>query len=103
RQRSPGELVAQQAVLGRNVALYRDLVPLLGMADIVDRSVVVLAPEKRHRLVLLAMAEHVQRRDLALPFGHHPVLDPDGLAAVRIGPACDVAGGEDARRARLEE
>ena len=99
----PLELVAQQAVLAGDVAVDRQLVPFLGVADIVDRDVVVLAPEERHGVELLAQAQHVERRGLALALGDHPVLDADRLAAVRIGPAGDVAGGEDARRAGLEK
>ena len=55
----PLELEAQQAVLAGDVAVDRQLVPFLGMADIVDRDVVVLAPEERHGVELLAQAEHV--------------------------------------------
>ena len=78
------------------------LVPVLGVADIIDRDVIMLAPEERHGVELLAAAEHVQRRGLALALGHDPVFDADALAAMRIGPARDVAGGEDFRRAGLE-
>src|SRR6516164_4879550 len=65
-ERPSARLVAHDAILGRDIAIHRDLVPLFGVADIVDRNVVVLAPEERYRLELLVMAEHVQRRDLAL-------------------------------------
>ena len=77
-------------------------VPLLRVADVVDGDVVVLAPEERHGVEALAPAEDVARRRLALAFGDHPVLDADPIARVRIGPARDVAGGEDAGRAGLE-
>ena len=62
----------------------------------------MLAPEEGHGVEGLALAQHVARRGLALALGHDPVLDADRLAAVRIGPARDVAGGEDAGRAGLE-
>src|SRR5262245_40745138 len=62
----------------------------------------MLAPKEGHGCELLAKAEHVERRRLALALGDHPVLDPDRLARMRIGPARDVAGGEDPRRAGLE-
>src|SRR4029077_3258209 len=101
-ERAPLALVAQQAVLGRDVAFDRDFVPTLGMTDIVDRDVVVLAPEERHRDERLAMAEHVARRGLALSFGDHPVLDANGRSAVRVRPARDVSGREDAGRAGFE-
>ena len=37
--------------------------------------------------------------DLTLALGHHPVLNTKASAAVAIGPASDVAGGEDVRHA----
>jgi hypothetical protein len=49
------------------------------------------------------MSEHVERGGLALPLGDDPVLDPDVLAAVRIGPARNVAGREESGRARFEK
>jgi hypothetical protein len=76
---------------------------LLGVTDIIDRNVVVLAPEERHRLELLPVAEHVQGRDLALTFGDDPMFDADGLSAMRVGPARDVTGGKYARRAGFQE
>ena len=56
-------------------------VPLLGVADVAQRHVVVLAPEERHGVEALAAAEHVARGDLALPLGDDPVLDAHALAA----------------------
>src|ERR1700716_3232579 len=72
-------LVFQQAIPGRDVAVDRNLVPLLGMTDIIDRHVVVLAPEKRYRVEDLALPQHIARGGLALAFRHHPMLDPDIL------------------------
>src|SRR5262249_51702764 len=69
----------------------------------VDGRVVVLAPEERHEFVPLAVAEQVGGSDLALAFGDHPVLDANPLAAVRVGPAGNVAGRENVARAGLEE
>src|SRR5258708_28139796 len=46
--------------------------------------------------------EHVGRRSLALPFCDDPVLDAYRSAAVRIWPACDVAGGIDSGDIRLQ-
>src|SRR5215212_1024523 len=77
--------VAQDAVLGRDVAVDRDVVPLLGVADVADRGVVMVAPEERHRGVGQAHSQHVQGGGLALPFGDDPVLDPDRLAGMRVG------------------
>src|SRR4029453_16630914 len=42
-ERASAELVAHQAVPAGDVAVDHELVPLLGMADIVDGHVVVLA------------------------------------------------------------
>src|SRR6202040_3371433 len=47
-EHAPAAAIAQQAIARRDVALDRDVVPRLGMADIVDRHVVMLAPEERH-------------------------------------------------------
>src|SRR4029077_21031626 len=77
-------------------------VPGLGVADIIDRHVVMLAPEERHRREGLASAQHAERGGLALALGDHPMLDADGAAGVRIGPARDVARGEDPGYAGLE-
>src|SRR6185437_15342797 len=103
RERAPGAAHAHEPVLGPDIALDREVVPALGMADIVDRNVVVLTPEERDRIERLAPPEHVERRRLSLPFRHDPMLDADGLAGEAIGPARDVAGGEDPGRARFEE
>src|SRR5258705_38277 len=86
-------LVLQQTIFRRDVAVDGNLVPCLGVADIIDRHVVVLAPEKWHGVECLALPQHIARGGLALAFGHHPMLDPDILAGMRIGPARDIAGG----------
>src|SRR5262245_39433955 len=72
------------------------------MSDVGDGHVVVLTPEKRHELARDPLAEHVLGGDLSLSFGHDPVLDPQLLPRVRIGPPSDVAGGKDARGARFK-
>ena len=74
----------------------------LRVADVVDRHVVVLAPEEGHGVESVTLAQDVSRRRLALTLRHDPVLDPDALAGVRIRPARDVAGGKDAGSAGLE-
>src|SRR5438067_1197566 len=83
-------------------AMDIDAIPGLGVADVVDRDVVVLAPEEGHRVESLAASQHVAGRRLALPFGDHPVLHANAVAGVRIGPSRDIAGGEDARHAGFE-
>src|SRR6266581_7482771 len=90
-------LVFQQAIPGRDVAVDRNLVPLLGMTDIIDRHVVVLAPEKRYRIECRALSQHIARGGLSLTFGNHPVFDPDVFARMRIGQARDPSAVAPAR------
>src|SRR5207247_7171991 len=78
-------------------------VPALGVPDIRDLDVVVLAPEERHDRAGHPLAEHVLRGDLTLALGHDPVLDAQLLPRVAIGPTRDVARRKHAGRARLEE
>src|SRR6202011_719438 len=79
-----------------------DLVPLFGMADIKDHGVVMHAPEERHGVEWLPPAQHVARRGLPLALGDDPVLDADLLAAMRVRPAREITGGEDAGDAGFE-
>src|SRR5262249_3616557 len=81
---------------------YRQLIPLLGMADIVDRHVVVLAPEERDGAEGLATSQHGERGGLTLPLGDNPMLHPNALATVQVGPARNVSGRIDSRHARLQ-
>jgi len=69
------------------------------MTDIIDRHVVVLAPEKRYRIECLALSQHVARGGLSLTFGNHPMFDPDVFAGMRDRPARDVACGVNSRDA----
>src|SRR5262245_60639813 len=69
------------------------------MPDVVDRHVVVLAPEERNLGKSLLLAENVASCRLTLPLGHDPMLDPQILAGMGIGPPRDVAGGKDSRHA----
>ena len=69
--------VTDQAIPRFDVAIDLDRVPRFRMADIIDRDIVVLAPEKRHGIELLAAAQHVDRRCLPLPFRDGPVLNTD--------------------------
>src|SRR5262249_42103397 len=73
--------------------------PRLGVADVADLHVVVLAPEERHRREPLPLAQDVARRGLPLSLGHHPVLDAHGPPRARVGVARRVAGGPDTRDA----
>src|ERR1700761_2781905 len=56
RQHTALAFVAQQAIALHDVAVDIDLVKGLGVADIVDRRVVMQAPEKRHGIEGLARA-----------------------------------------------
>src|SRR6267142_2696606 len=98
REHPPLVLVAHHAVARSDVALDRQFVPTLGVADVVDRYVVVLAPEERHGIESLPRAEHVERGNLPLALRHHPVFDPDRGTTVPVRPARDVAGGEHGGR-----
>src|SRR5262245_66480110 len=69
------------------------------MPDVVDRHVVVLAPEERNFGKSLLLAENVARCRLTLPLGHDPMLDSQILAGMGLGPSRDVAGGNDSRHA----
>jgi hypothetical protein len=95
-------LVFQQAIFCRDIAVDRNLVPLFGVADVIDRHVVMLAPEKWHRVERLALSQHIARGGLALALRHHPMLNADVFFRVRIGPARDIARGVDAGDAGLE-
>ena len=85
----------------RTINAYR--VPALGVTDIPDGHVIVLTPEKRHRVKTLASPQHIARRDLPLALGDDPVLHADTLTRMRIGPSGDIPGRENAWRAALEE
>src|SRR5271166_6724191 len=72
------------------------------MTDIVDGDIVVLAPEKRNVGESLSSPEDVEGRCLTLTFRHDPVLNTNGVAAVRVRPASDITGREYSWRARFE-
>src|SRR6516162_6477229 len=85
-----------------DIAALLDVVPGGGMADVVDRDVVVLAPKERHHSIALAAAEQVARGRLPLPLGDDPVLDAQLLAAIWVRPAGNIASGENAWHACFE-
>src|SRR6476661_34283 len=102
-ERLPALLVPHRHIALRRVAVDDDPVPLLRVADVVDAHVVVGAPEEGHLIVALAVAEDVPRCRLPHALGDDPVLDADLLAAVRVGPAGDVASSIHVGRAREQE
>ena len=61
RQNASAELESHEAIPGGRVALDHRLVPALGVADIVDRQIVMLAPEERRRGEFLARAQQIAR------------------------------------------
>src|SRR5262245_22254077 len=72
------------------------------MADIVDRHIVMLAPEERHGVKLRALTKQIQRRSLALLLGNDPMLNPNVRSGVAIWPTRNIACGKDPRDARFE-
>jgi hypothetical protein len=72
------------------------------MADIVDRHVVMLAPEEGDRVKRLPLAEHAAGGVLTHPLGHHPMFYPNPFATAGLDPARDVAGREYACRTGLQ-
>src|SRR4029079_1594795 len=79
-----------------------DAIPAFRVPDVADGDVVVLAPEERHGVKRLAIAENVAGCRLPLALGHDPMLHANAALRIRIGPARDVAGGENAGRACLQ-
>src|SRR5262249_22193045 len=102
RQHLPAVAIAHQAVPLVDTAFDVECIPLFRVSDVIDRNVIVLAPEEWNVGKPLPLSEHVARRGLALPFGHNPVLDPQTLAVAGVGPARDIPGGKKAGRASLE-
>src|SRR5665213_3784452 len=78
------------------------LVPMFGVPDIAEAEIVLFGPEEWDVIEALAPAEDVVRRGLALALGDDPMFDSNPLTGQPIGPARDVAGGEDAWNAALE-
>ena len=62
----------------------------------------MLAPEEWHRVESLAAPQQISRGGLPLPFCHDPMLNPDVIRGVRIGPAGNVAGREYTCGARFQ-
>src|SRR5262245_5309264 len=72
------------------------------MAHVVDAHVVMRAPEKRHIVEYFVGAQDVPGGRLSLALRDHPVLDANAVAAVRVGPARDIAGRKDTGHTRLQ-
>ena len=70
-------LKAEEAVFAHHISVDQDLVPRLRVTDIIDRDIVVLAPEKRHLGEGCALPKHVESRGLSLTLGDNPMLDTE--------------------------
>ncbi len=101
-QRAAALAKPQCHIMCGGIAILIDGVPRGGVANIVDGYVVMLAPEEGDGGILLAAAEHVAGGRLALALSNDPVLDAQPLAAVRIGPAGNISGSKNTRRAGLQ-
>jgi hypothetical protein len=77
-------------------------VPLLGVAYVIDSHVLMLAPGEWDGVKPFATAKDMLSCYLPLTFRHHPVLDANSFAGVRIGPTSGIAGREDSRHVGLE-
>ena len=102
-EHAPLAFVFQQAIFRLDIAVDRDLIPLLGVANIIDRHVVVLAPEERHRIEFLALPQHVERCGLSLALRDHPMFHADIFVGMRVGPARNIARSIDTGDARFEK
>jgi hypothetical protein len=69
--------------------------------DLNNTEVVLLGPEERNRAKCFPTTKNVACRGLTLTLSHDKMFDADSFAGERIGPAGDVAGGEDLRDAGL--
>jgi hypothetical protein len=47
--------VVQRAITGHHIAVDGDFVPMIGVTDIVDRDIVMLAPEEWHGVEYLSL------------------------------------------------
>src|SRR5688572_2820887 len=107
RDRCHREYAVSLSVPYRAVALLQasidlDLIPLGGVPDVVDRQVVVLAPEERDVREGRSLSGDGPAHRLTLPLGEHPVFNPNLAAASGVWPARGVADREDALRRCLE-
>ena len=76
-----------------------DILPLLGVAHVIDGYIVVLTPEKWDSVKFFATAKNIPGCYLPLALSNHPVLDANSLAGVRIWPAGGIASSEDSAHA----
>ena len=89
-------------VAARYAAFNCNFIPILGVADIVDRYVVVLAPKERNSRKLLTMSHHIQCSGPPLTLRRNPMIDPNVSASMRIWPGRNVSGGKHTACTGLE-
>ena len=77
---APIALETEEAVFAHDVAVYNDVIPFLGMTHIIDRNIVMLAPEEGDLVKGVAIAKHIKSRGLPLSLGDNPMLDAEVLA-----------------------
>src|SRR4029079_19502458 len=94
--------IADAGVVFLQAALDDGLVVPGSVADVVERDVVVLAPEERDVPERSADARQRARQRLPLPLGQHPVLDARERSTARLRPARAVADRVDASGRRLQ-
>src|ERR1700730_18917393 len=70
-------LKRELAVVLFDTTVQIQLVPLLGVTDVIERKVVLAGPKERHGIEPLAPAQDIPRRRLSLGLGSHPVLVAD--------------------------
>src|SRR5208282_1174732 len=95
-------LKGELAIVIFDTAVQIEPVPLLRVTDVVEGKIELCGPEKRYGVEPLALTQYVAGRGLSLALSYHPMLDANTIASERIGPASDVAGGENARDAGFE-
>ena len=72
------------------------------MPYVIDRHIIMLAPKEWDYVTFFAMAKNILSRYLTLSFSDHPVLDPNSLSGMRVGPAGGIASSEDSGHAGFE-
>ena len=95
-------LKGELAIVIFDTAVQIEPVPLLRVTDVVEGKIELRGPEERYGVEPLALTEYVAGRGLSLALSYDPMLDANTIASERIGPASDVAGGENARDAGFE-
>src|ERR1700719_1460006 len=95
-------LIDDGAVPRLDIALNLNCIPMLGVPDVVDDDVVVLAPKEGDSIEFFPTTENVSRRYLALTLRNHPMFNSDSVPGVRIGPPSDIARGKYPGRAGFE-